>query len=145
MPSPDSGSSAKNKDHRVIVVHPATVRVTHWINVAAMFVMITSGWRIYNASPLFEFTFPRDLTLGGWLGGALLWHFAAMWVLVVNGLVYLAHGILSGHYRKDILPIAPKSVLKEGLRKGDVKKAANQKATEMKPMMDQEEKSMPAK
>ena len=51
-----------------------------------MVVMIGSGWEIYNASPLFAFTFPRAITLGGWLAGALLWHFAAMWVLAVNGL-----------------------------------------------------------
>src|SRR5947199_9539741 len=88
-----------------VLVHPRTVRITHWINVIAMLVMILSGWRIYNASPLFDFRFPRDITLGGWLGGALLWHFAAMWVLVVNGLVYVLHGIFAGHYRRDFLPI----------------------------------------
>ncbi|HZD64084.1 MAG TPA: cytochrome b/b6 domain-containing protein, partial [Xanthobacteraceae bacterium] len=49
------------------VIHPAWVRVTHWINVVAMAVMISSGWEIYNASPLFPFWFPRTITLGGWL------------------------------------------------------------------------------
>jgi thiosulfate reductase cytochrome b subunit len=61
-----------------VKVHPLTVRVTHWINVLGVFVMVTSGWRIYNASPLFEFVIPDGITLGGWLAGALLWHFAAM-------------------------------------------------------------------
>src|SRR6266545_1270597 len=51
--------------------------------------MIGSGWQIYNASPLFPFVFPPAITLGGWLAGALLWHFAAMWLLAVNGLVYV--------------------------------------------------------
>ena len=60
------------------IVHPRWVRITHWINAAAMVVMIGSGWEIYNASPLFGFTFPKPITLGGWLAGALLWHFAAM-------------------------------------------------------------------
>ena len=55
-----------------ILIHPLLVRITHWINVAAMLIMIFSGWRIYNASPLFSFKFPVDLTLGGWLGGAPL-------------------------------------------------------------------------
>src|SRR6266478_4741326 len=84
-------------------IHPRWVRITHWINVIAMFVMITSGWRIYNASPLFGFTFPPAITIGDGLDGltgALLWHFAAMWLLVVNGAVYVALGILSGRFRR---------------------------------------------
>ena len=76
------------------VIHPLWVRITHWINAVAMLVMIGSGWEIYNASPLFAFTFPNSITLGGWLAGALLWHFAAMWVLAINGLVYLALGLV---------------------------------------------------
>jgi thiosulfate reductase cytochrome b subunit len=88
------------------VVHPVWVRVTHWINAAAMLVMIMSGWRIYNASPLFEdFDFPNGITLGGWLAGALLWHFAAMWVLAVNGMVYVALGFATGRFRRRLLPV----------------------------------------
>ncbi len=68
------------------VIQPAWVRIVHWINAVAMVLMIMSGWQIYNASPLFDFTFSKSITLGGWLGGALLWHFAAMWLLMVNGL-----------------------------------------------------------
>lgn len=86
-------------------VHPLWVRVTHWINAVAMLVMIGSGWQIYNASPLFDFTFPRAITLGGWLAGALLWHFAAMWVLAINGLVYVGLGIVTGRFRRKLLPI----------------------------------------
>ena len=85
------------------VIHPLYVRVTHWINALAVLVMIGSGWQIYNASPLFPFTFPRS-SLGGWLAGGLLWHFAAMWVLIVNGLVYLIVALSTGHFRK-LLPI----------------------------------------
>ena len=87
----DIDRAAPAAEHRVI--HPLWVRVSHGISVVAMFVMIGSGWEIYNASPLFSFTFPRGITLGGWLAGALLWHFAAMWLLVVNGLVYLVLGV----------------------------------------------------
>jgi thiosulfate reductase cytochrome b subunit len=86
-------------------IHPAWVRVCHWINALAVLVMIGSGWQIYNASPLFGFTFPRSIALGNWLAGALLWHFAAMWVLVVNGLVYLTLGIATGRFRRKLLPI----------------------------------------
>jgi thiosulfate reductase cytochrome b subunit len=86
-------------------IHPVWVRVTHWVNAVAMVVMIGSGWEIYNASPLFPFRFPQGITLGGWLAGALLWHFAAMWLLVVNGLVYLALGLASGRFRRKLVPI----------------------------------------
>jgi thiosulfate reductase cytochrome b subunit len=94
-----------------LVIHPAWVRITHWINALAMLVMIGSGWEIYNASPLFGFSFPRSITLGGWLAGALLWHFAAMWVLAVNGLVYIVLGILTGRFRRKLLPIRPGEVV----------------------------------
>ncbi|MCC4114583.1 cytochrome b/b6 domain-containing protein [Aromatoleum toluclasticum] len=96
-------------------VHPLVVRITHWINVVAMLIMVTSGWRIYNASPIFPFRFPGDITLGGWLGGALQWHFAAMWLLAVNGLVYLAYGIVSGHFRRKFWPISPAAVIADVL------------------------------
>ena len=92
-------------------IHPLWVRITHWINALAMLVMIGSGWEIYNASPLFPFTFPGSITLGGWLAGALLWHFAAMWLLAVNGLVYLALGLASGRFRRKLLPIRPGEVI----------------------------------
>jgi thiosulfate reductase cytochrome b subunit len=93
------------------MIHPLWVRVTHWINAVAVLVMIGSGWEIYNASPLFPFGFPRAITLGGWLAGALLWHFAAMWVLAVNGLIYVALGIATGRFRKKLLPIRPSDVI----------------------------------
>ena len=76
-----------------------------------MLVMIGSGWEIYNASPLFGFKFPGSITLGGWLAGALLWHFAAMWVLAINGLVYITLGLLTGRFRRKFLPIRPGDVI----------------------------------
>ena len=93
------------------VIQPAWVRALHWTNAVAMVLMIMSGWQIYNASPLFGFTFSHSITLGGWLGGALLWHFAAMWLLMVNGLIYLAFGIATGRFRKKLLPITPGGVI----------------------------------
>jgi thiosulfate reductase cytochrome b subunit len=92
-------------------VHPLIVRLTHWINAVAIFMMIGSGWEIYNASPLFNFTFPRSITLGGWLAGAIQWHFAAMWLLVINGLVYVTYGFVSGRFRRKLLPITPAGVV----------------------------------
>jgi thiosulfate reductase cytochrome b subunit len=96
-----------------VLIHPLAVRVTHWVNVIAMLIMILSGWRIYNASPIFAFKFPVDLTLGGWLGGALQWHFAAMWILAINGIAYLLYGVLAGHFKRNFLPLTPRSIFNE--------------------------------
>ena len=93
------------------VIQPAWVRVLHWINAVAVVLMIMSGWQIYNASPLFGFSFSSSITLGGWLGGGLLWHFAAMWLLMVNGLVYLTLGFVTGRFRRKLLPITPGGVI----------------------------------
>src|SRR5688572_5374145 len=96
--------------------HHWIVRVTHWVNVVALTIMIGSGLRIFNAYPRFARrgeTFccwpwegtriPAWLTFGGWLGGARHWHFAAMWLLVANGLIYLAFLYLHGEWR-DLAP-----------------------------------------
>jgi len=95
------------------IIHPLYVRITHWINAAAILIMIGSGWEIYNASPLFGFTFPRSVTIGGWLAGALLWHFAAMWLLIVNGLVYMTLGIATGRFRRKLLPIRASEIWRD--------------------------------
>ena len=93
------------------IIQPAWVRMLHWINAVAMVLMIMSGWQIYNASPLFDFVFPSSITLGGWLGGGLLWHFAAMWLLMVNGLIYLTLGVATGRFRRKLLPITVDGVI----------------------------------
>ena len=92
-------------------IHPRWVRICHWINALAILVMIGSGWQIYNASPLFGFVFPREIALGNWLAGALLWHFAAMWVLVINGVIYVTLGIVTGRFRRKLYPIRPSEVV----------------------------------
>jgi thiosulfate reductase cytochrome b subunit len=89
-----------------VIVHPLWLRVTHWLNACAIFIMVLSGWRIYDASPLFGFRFPGEITLGAWLGGALLWHFAAMWILVLNGLIYLLANMLSQRVGTQFFPIS---------------------------------------
>jgi len=87
-------------------IHPLAVRVMHWINATATVVMILSGWQIHNAYPILPFAFPAWMTLGGWLGGALLWHFAAMWLLAGNGLLYIGYGLASGRFRRKFLPLS---------------------------------------
>lgn len=104
--------------------HHWIVRATHWVNALALTLMVGSGLRIFNAHPSFarpggtfccwlagDNPVPAALTLGGWLAGARHWHFAMMWVLVVNGLVYLGFVYLHGEWR-DLVP-----------RKGDVRDA----------------------
>ena len=111
-------SSLAASDERTLaapakIIQPAWVRTAHWINAVAMILMIMSGWQIYNASPLFDFNFSSSITLGGWLGGALLWHFAAMWLLMVNGLVYVVLGFATGRFRRKLLPITPGGVISD--------------------------------
>src|ERR1700724_238166 len=98
------------------IIHPRWVRLTHWLNALAMIMMIGSAWQIYAASPLFRFIyFPPQLALGQWLAGALLWHFAAMWLLVINGIVYVPLGIATGRFRRKLLPIRPRDVVNDFL------------------------------
>ncbi len=106
---PDAGAAPVHRHH-------AIVRLTHWINVVAVVLMAGSGMRIFNAHPAFgrpgepfplnpwEGTeIPAALTLGGWLGGARHWHFAAMWLLALNGLLYVGFLALHGEWR-DLVP-----------------------------------------
>ena len=95
------------------LIHPLWVRITHWINALAIFIMVGSGWQIYNASPLFAFEFSTKFTLGEWLAGALQWHFAGMWLLVVNGLVYATLGLATGRFRRKFLPLRPSDVVSD--------------------------------
>src|ERR1700753_2210674 len=109
----DSSATREPAQETTKVIQPAWVRAMHWTNAVAMILMIMSGWQIYNASPLFSFRFSHSITLGGWLGGALLWHFAAMWLLMVNGLVYLITGFATGRFRRKLFPITPTGVLSD--------------------------------
>ena len=107
------------KGGRASPVQPLWLRATHWLNAIAVLLMVTSGWRIYNASPVFGMRFPGEMTLGGWLGGALQWHFAGMWLLAFNGFVYLAMNALSGRFARKFFPITVAGVwhdLRDALR-----------------------------
>lgn len=95
------------------IVHPLWLRLCHWLNALAMLIMVTSGWRIYNASPLFNFSFPNELTLGGWLGGALQWHFAGMWLFGINGVIYLLINIFSGRLKRKFWPLSPRELISD--------------------------------
>jgi thiosulfate reductase cytochrome b subunit len=91
---------------RPAAIHPLAVRLMHWTNAGATLVMILSGLRIHNAYPIVPFAFPEWMTLGDWLGGGLLWHFAAMWLLAANGSLYVVYGLASGRFRQKLLPLS---------------------------------------
>lgn len=91
-------------------IHPAWLRAMHWINAITVLVLVSSGVKIYNATGFLGFTFPPELTLGGWLGGALLWHFAAMWLLAINGTAYLVFNVVTKRLRKRFFPITRKDL-----------------------------------
>ena len=107
--------------------HPLARRLAHWGMALAVIVMIGSGWRIYDSSPLFPFRFPAWMTIGGapalsyaahnenGLANALLWHFAAMWLLAACFLFYLLHGAATDHFRRDFLPVGPRAFLRDFL------------------------------
>lgn len=100
-------------------IHRLSVRIFHWLNVIAMLIMIPSGWQIYNATSFWneDYQFPAAITLGGWLGGGIRWHLAAMWLLVINLLIYLIIGIWNGHFKRRFFPWSPRGVI------GDMTKA----------------------
>ena len=105
-------------------LHPGPIRVMHWINAIMILIMIGSGFKIYENQPIFSWIrFPSFLLIGGdpevafkynsdpGFGGALQWHFMAMWFVVINGLAYLTYGFATGRLRRKMLPIKPREVL----------------------------------
>jgi thiosulfate reductase cytochrome b subunit len=93
-------------------LHPLAVRVMHWTNAVAMLVMITSGWGIYDDDVIIRgLTFNEYLRLGDWAAWSLNWHFAGMWLLIINGLCYLIYGVVTGRLRERLLPIRLRDVI----------------------------------
>jgi len=94
-------------------LHPVSIRIMHWTNAVAMIVMILSGWGIYNDDVIINgLHFAHFLRLGSWAAQSLLWHFAAMWLLVLNGAAYLIYGLVTGRLRDRLLPIRVRDVIK---------------------------------
>jgi thiosulfate reductase cytochrome b subunit len=103
-------ASAKRTPARRL--HPLPLRIMHWINAVAIFIMIGSGWKIYNDDILFSFLrFPDSIVIGKWAQYGLQWHFFGMWIFVLNGIAYLGYGVLSGRFRQKLFPISPREVL----------------------------------
>jgi thiosulfate reductase cytochrome b subunit len=119
-------AAAENGGTGLKKVHSPFVRITHWLNAIAMIVMIGSGWRIYNNVPIFSWLiFPEWATLGGdpeityklnkdvGFSNALLWHFAAMWLFLVNGAAALTYGLWSGRLQRKWLPVTLTELIRD--------------------------------
>ena len=88
-------------------LHPLPVRVMHWTNAVAIFIMIGSGWKIYDDDVIFGWLhFPDVVVIGKWAQHGLQWHFFGMWIFVINGLVYLGYGIATGRFRQKLFPLS---------------------------------------
>jgi thiosulfate reductase cytochrome b subunit len=95
-------------------LHPLALRIMHWTNAVAMLILVLSGWAIYNDEVIFGWLhFPNWMTLGDGPEGALQWHFLAMWILGINGLAYLTYGLVTGRFRRMLLPIRVREVVAE--------------------------------
>ena len=87
-------------------LHPLPVRIMHWTNALAIFIMVGSGWKIYNDEVIFGWLhFPDSLTIGKWAQHGLQWHFLGMWIFAVNGLAYLTYGLATGRFNRMLLPV----------------------------------------
>jgi thiosulfate reductase cytochrome b subunit len=169
-PPPRAPPAPVKPAREVIYRHGVIVRLTHWINVLAISLLIMSGAQIFNAHPrlywgqygadadrpVLEMAaqsgprglvgttrigglklnttgvlgvsfahghpvvqgFPGWLTVPSWrdLATGRRWHFFFAWVFVINGLIYLLSGLVSGHFRRDLAPtgeqLRPQSILR---------------------------------
>jgi len=105
--SPDADATTPRAHH----LHPLALRIMHWINAAAVFIMIGSGWKIYNDDAIFGFHFPDAVVIGKWAQYGLQWHFFGMWIFVFNGLAYLCYGVATGRFQQKLFPISPHEII----------------------------------
>ena len=93
-------------------LHPLPVRIMHWVNAAAMIIMIMSGWKIYDDDVIFSWLrFPDAITLGKWAQNGLQWHFFGMWIVALNGLAYLLYGTITGRFRSRLFPLSLRELI----------------------------------
>jgi thiosulfate reductase cytochrome b subunit len=103
MSKPAVKSTARKQE----LLHPLAVRIMHWINAVAIFIMIGSGWKIYNDDVILGWLhFPDSVVIGKWAQYGLQWHFFGMWIFVLNGLAYLTYGVVTGRFRRKLFPLS---------------------------------------
>src|ERR1700722_5892084 len=108
MSTPAVKSTAR-KERRL---HPLPARVMHWINAVAVFIMIGSGWKIYDDEVIFGWLhFPDSIVIGKWAQNPRQWPFFGMWIFFINGLAYLTYGIAPGRFRQKLFPVSMREIL----------------------------------
>ena len=112
MPAPPVKSLARQVAGKERHLHPLPLRIMHWTNAVAIFIMIGSGWKIYNDDVIFGWLyFPDFIVIGKWAQHGLQWHFFGMWIFVLNGLAYLTYGIATGRFRRKLFPVSVREIL----------------------------------
>jgi thiosulfate reductase cytochrome b subunit len=107
MSTPPARLIARNERR----LHPLPLRIMHWVNAVAIFIMIGSGWKIYNDDVILGWLhFPDSIVIGKWAQYGLQWHFFGMWIFVINGVAYVGYGIVSGRFWQKLLPIWPREI-----------------------------------
>jgi thiosulfate reductase cytochrome b subunit len=122
-----SSSASAGTAPGVAVRHTATVRVTHWIAALCFLALLVSGIEIVISHPRFYwgeegnvntptlFSIPIPSSRGsvptgyGYVlpdqnGWSRYLHFQAAWLVIATGLWYVIFGLLSGHFRRSLLP-----------------------------------------
>lgn len=106
---------------------PLLVRLTHWTFTLSFFGLTVSGFAIILAHPHFYwgetgniltpplFSLPLPTMLGGPSGWGRAMHFQSAWLSVLSGLLYIVSGVLSQHFRRELLP-APADLSWNSLR-----------------------------
>jgi thiosulfate reductase cytochrome b subunit len=107
-----SASPVKSRARKGQHLHPLPIRIMHWTNAVAIFIMIGSGWKIYDDDVIFGWLhIPEFLTIGKWAQHGLQWHFFGMWIFVLNGLAYLTYGVATGRFRRKLFPVSPREII----------------------------------
>jgi thiosulfate reductase cytochrome b subunit len=95
--------------------HSALVRVTHWITAASFIALLVSGIAILLAHPRLYWgetgalgapsliDLPLPFVLTGQTGWGRSLHFLSAWVSVLGGVVYVLDGMLTRHFRDELL------------------------------------------
>ena len=96
--------------------HSLVVRVTHWITTLGFIGLFVSGIAILLSHPRLYWgetgnvampsliDLPLPLVLANQNGWGRYLHFLSAWIVVLSGVVYMISGLVTRHFRKDLLP-----------------------------------------
>lgn len=113
--------------------HSAVVRVTHWLITIAFLALLLTGGEIVLSHPRFYWGEAGNVNTKPWLnlhlpssrdtvptgygyvlpdqnGWSRYLHFQAAWLAVATALLYGIYGLVSGHFRRNLVPASLKGV-----------------------------------